>query len=293
MEVEGPKDNSAWVYLNGELIFGPGDFHGSLLSADVDLWESDTLRVKLAGKPGSALTVTVFGARVGYAHAGDYDDFIMLPASGPMPNVEIDWRTHGVVTGVKDSAELMAEWAFSATGVAEGARAVAAGTLLSFAEQPLIDCGAWGEDGSPALGLNYLRANGAVLESVYPYTAEVGECWDYSAFALPGPTQLLRVPPGDEDTLFAALLEYGPISVVMRVGAVVWFQLYGGGVVTNPPVCDQDWTTPVAMLIVGLHNGAWIIKNSWGAGWGEGGYFELARGYNSCGIADYAATAVY
>jgi hypothetical protein len=42
------------------------------------------------------------------------------------------------------------------------------------------------------------------------------------------------------------------------------------------------------VLIVGYTDDYWIVKNSLGVSWGEGGYFEIVRGQNACGIADYA-----
>lgn len=46
-----------------------------------------------------------------------------------------------------------------------------------------------------------------------------------------------------------------------------------------------------AMLLVGYSPHYWILKNWWGAQWGEGGYMRLIKGRNRCGVANYAAYA--
>ena len=33
----------------------------------------------------------------------------------------------------------------------------------------------------------------------------------------------------------------------------------------------------------------WIIKNSWGAGWGDEGFFKMKLGTNMCGVATCAS----
>ena len=36
----------------------------------------------------------------------------------------------------------------------------------------------------------------------------------------------------------------------------------------------------------------WMVKNSFGKAWGEGGFFKMLRGANMCGIENWAYAAV-
>ena len=35
----------------------------------------------------------------------------------------------------------------------------------------------------------------------------------------------------------------------------------------------------------------WVVKNSWGKGWGENGFFRIRRGDDECGIESIAVLA--
>ena len=88
----------------------------------------------------------------------------------------------------------------------------------------------------------------------------------------------------------AWVLKYGPISV--GVYSQDW-QLYKGGIRT---ACSAGQLNH-GVLIVGYgtqnHVPYWIIKNSWGPMWGEGGYMRLKRGGNCNGVAESASSAKF
>merc|ERR1712028_168718 len=97
----------------------------------------------------------------------------------------VDWTTKGAVTPVKNQAQCGSCWAFSTTGSAEGALAIAAGlganSLVSLSEQELVDCaGSFGNQGCNGGlmddGFKFLEADGDSTESDYAYTGVSGTC---------------------------------------------------------------------------------------------------------------------
>jgi C1A family cysteine protease len=67
-----------------------------------------------------------------------------------------------------------------------------------------------------------------------------------------------------------------PVSVAIDAGLL---NGYGGGVISKA-ACGTSLDHGV--LVVGYGTDAsqgdyWLVKNSWGSGWGEAGYFRLQR----------------
>jgi len=200
----------------------------------------------------------------------------------------VDWRTKGIVTPVKDQGQCGSCWAFSTTGSTEGAVAQKTGTLTSLSEQQLVDCStAQGNQGCNGglmdYGFQYIITNkGITTEASYPYKGVDGTC-NKSVKAASKITSFKDVPAGDETSLLAAVTVQ-PVSVAIEADQSA-FQFYSGGVMTG--TCGTNLDHGVLAVGYGTDTGKdyWIVKNSWGASWGEAGYIRMIRGKNQCGIA--------
>ncbi len=73
-------------------------------------------------------------------------------------------------------------------------------------------------------------------------------------------------------------------------------QFYGWGIF-NPWfkwLCSPKGLNHGVLLVgYGIHKSTpyWIVKNYWGTGWGEKGYFRIIAGKGACGINTYVITA--
>jgi hypothetical protein len=101
------------------------------------------------------------------------------------------------------------------------------------------------------------------------------------------------VPTGSEDALAKAVARQ-PVSVAIDAGGQA-FQFYSEGVFTGD--CGTDLDHGVAVVGYGVSDvdgtPYWIVKNSWGPSWGEGGYIRMQRGAGNGGLCGIAMEASF
>jgi len=168
---------------------------------------------------------------------------------------------------------------FAATECVESHYQIATGEQALLAPQYYVNCvvndkecgGSGGCEGAIAeLAFNLTSKVGIPLETDLPYRGRDGSCGSYKEHATCDGYHHLS--PNDPDELETALATVGPVAVSV---AANWGRysggVYSGGCSSNS--CSIDH----AVLAVGYDTDYWLIRNSWGGSWGEGGYIRLTR----------------
>lgn len=243
----------------------------------------------------------------GYSMTYDPNRIGALPHDPSIPK-SFDWRDHGKIVGpIKNQDQCGSCWAFSAVGALESQIAKVTGTHVVLSEQEMVDCvqnitspdkssvccdGCMG--GEMYSVYQYLLENKSEddTEKQYPYEAVDQDCQVVPSTVKIKLKNFTSLPIGDEESIKTALYKHGPISV--GVNANLDWQLYSKGIY-NPSeeACDSSASSmDHGVILVGYGNkdglDYWVVRNSWGADWGEEGYMRLARGHNACGVANAA-----
>ncbi|XP_071770811.2 cathepsin S-like isoform X2 [Centroberyx gerrardi] len=185
-------------------------------------------------------------------------------------------------------------WAFSAVGALEGQLKKTTGTLTSLSPQNLVDCSTkYGNHGCNggfmSNAFQYVIKNqGIESDAAYPYMARPGQCRYNPNYRAANCSAYAFLPEGDEAALKVGLAVIGPISVAIDASRPK-FVFYRHGVYRDH-TCTHNINHGVLAVGYGTENGRdyWLIKNSWGTNYGDGGYIKMARNRrNQCGIALY------
>jgi C1A family cysteine protease/predicted secreted protein len=261
---------------------------------DVSPLDSFSLEVEAVGSFGDTPPATLeadettsLPAAVDPAILGD-DGQLGLPTS-------FNWCDQGACTPVKNQGGCGSCWAFSTVGPLESNIQYYDGVEKDLSEQYLLSCNTDGWDctgGQFAHDYHEWKVPsgepdaGAVYEAEFPYTARDDPCnpphnhyekiadWDYVGSPYSAP------PVAD---IKQAILDHGPVSVaICSAGSA--FHNYSGGIYEANECTGVDH----AVVLVGWDNtqgtnGIWYLRNSWGTGWGEGGYMRIGYGINSVG----------
>jgi len=255
--------NEAHVAIGGEEVFGVTKF--------MDLTPEEFKTLYLTAKPNNIP-----------------DNERIVPNVKEPLALDIDWRTKGVITPIKDQGQCGSCWAFSAVDAIESYGVLNGGynlTVLSTQQVNACDKVDGGcNGGNTESAYEYVvKAGGIESEREYPYTSgggRTGICKFKAANVVVKIKGYTSIKKG-EDNVKAGMTD-GPLSVCVAAQA---FQTYNRGILK---LCPGGIDHCVQAIGYDTSDNYWLVRNSWGTSWGENGFIRLEMGKNICKIGNDA-----
>ncbi len=192
----------------------------------------------------------------------------------------------GQLSPIRNQGACGSCWAFAAVSTLEASSAIINGGKPDLSEQHALSCSSGGtcSGGWYSNVYEWLAGgkDGLQTEASVPYAAANNSCSDsgktpYEVEAW-GWVDPYNIQPKVED-IKAAMCKYGPVTAA--VAADPDFIAYTSG------TFDRKSNSSInhAITLVGWDDdrNAWLLRNSWGTNWGEGGYMWIDYGSNSVG----------
>ena len=206
---------------------------------------------------------------------------------GDFPS-SFDWRNKDGkdwMTPIGSQGRCGSCWAFSVSGIIEACYNIYSSNSnlnIDVSEQHVVssccnvgDCGG----GWPDWVLRYVRDTGVPDEACFPYIRRDSACtpcadWEDRVYKIESYAAVNHT----KDSYKQAIMDYGPISVCILVPDD-WYY-YRSGVYTPTWVSEGVGWANHAVSIIGWDDSddCWIIRNSYGTGWGESGYGRVKYG---------------
>jgi len=231
-----------------------------------------------------------------------------------------DWVPKGAVSSVKAQEQCGSCAAFAAVAVIESCFWQQRNQTMfdDMSEQHVLDCaynyyfyddeGTWGcfgcDGGWTPAYMDWIVTEGKgkmQTEASYPYRHNGAT--DYCRPQEEGYFTGARVTGqyNKWNTDEAEMKEMVYISPVTTSIQATWLHDYEKGIYNDDrcceqatdPMCRQKMNHEVTIVGYGSKDGMdyWIAKNSWGAEFGEGGFFRIKRGTGHCGVGSLHFTA--
>ncbi|CAA7398633.1 unnamed protein product [Spirodela intermedia] len=216
-----------------------------------------------------------------------------IPKRGQYLPTSVDWRRWGAVSAVKNQGVCESCRAFATVAAVESLHKITTGRMITLSEQELVDCDHRNKGCKPGYlhyTYQYVVENGGIdTASHYPYRGVAGRC-RADRRRVVSISGFRKVPSYNSYALQYAV-SYQPVSVAIEASSQ-GFRFHRSGVFGGP--CSAETNHFLTVIGYGTdYNGIeyWLVKNSWGTGWGEGGFAMIQRnvgGSGRCGILTYS-----
>lgn len=217
-----------------------------------------------------------------------------------------DWRNNNsqdYLPPIRNQGSCGSCWAFGTVAPLEAAIKIKQGFTVDLSEQYLVSC-SFGESYDYGCNGGWFAhqyhqwkippgepLTGAVKEADFPYTGRDSVCTPPHAhpqkitnWAYVNPGNPYAIPP--ESAIKNAIAAYGPVAAAVCAGPAM--TAYRGGVFAadeSRTVCGGSVNHAIVLVGWDDAENTWIMRNSWGPSWGEGGYMRIKRNVSNIGYA--------